>query len=133
MLNASLTILIAFLPLLASATHKPPHLRHRHLSESSQRIHNRKSEPHAIALNRSNQAHTEAHRIIKRQMLKRGTSCKPRQVTSDSLSSVTSISISTTTYENIAAVATAGSTSTSLTDQSDWSKQVRLRGIQAVD
>lgn len=68
-------VLATILPFLAviSAAHNPPHLRHRKLAHSIQQRDEGAVEARADA------GHAAAHRIIKRTIVKKGLTCRPRQ------------------------------------------------------
>jgi hypothetical protein len=70
--------LVALLPFLAiaSAAHNPPHLRHRRLAHSIQM---REETPNGAKVARADAGHADALRVIKRTVVKRGQTCRPRQ------------------------------------------------------
>lgn len=96
----SMRILAAILPLLAvvSAAHNSPYGRHRRHARAVE-------QPHAN-IARSNEAHAQAVRVIKRKVRQRGQTCRPRVAdaqahlavgqSSSSISSSTSSSTSST-------------------------------------
>jgi len=77
------TLLYTLLPIIAASTalasHNPPHLRHRKLAEKVREVVQPESRSPPVAIQgRSNEAHADAHRIIKRSVVKKGQQCRPR-------------------------------------------------------
>lgn len=133
MVAVGITLLFSVLPLFASAIHSPPHLRHRRLANSVRHVSEKGLDVHAANPVRSNDAHAEAHRVIKRQVVRRGASCQTRQGTNSTSAepTTTSATWSATQSNNaVAAFATGGSTSwkgqkhssTTTTSSLDWSQ-----------
>lgn len=71
-------VLASILPFLAlaSAAHNPPHLRHRRLAHSIQQ--REEITPNGAKVARADAGHAEAHRVIKRTIVKKGQTCRPR-------------------------------------------------------
>ncbi|ORY21755.1 hypothetical protein BCR39DRAFT_553057 [Naematelia encephala] len=83
MYRGGFTLILALLPLLtavAAGDIQPPHLRHRRLARSMRPSFEVRSGAQAV---RSNRAHAEAHRIIKRQTLKR-QQCRAKTISTAS-------------------------------------------------
>jgi hypothetical protein len=126
------TYLLLLLPLLSAttlATHAPPHLRHRRLA--SETIRHVKADqpvylPRAISA-RANEAHADAHRSIKRTVMKRGQQCRHKSFTA-SISLATQVATTTVVTSTSTQVTSTDSavtaTSTSTVDQQQASAQV---------
>ncbi|ODO07820.1 hypothetical protein I350_03399 [Cryptococcus amylolentus CBS 6273] len=88
MLANSLPLLTALLPLLAlvdAGSVQPPHLRHRRMANSLRTVEHPGAR--AVAPEGRNTAHANAKRAIKKNMKKRGDTCRPRDSASASASS----------------------------------------------
>jgi len=79
MVAINIAIVFTMIPFFAFASHHPPHLRHRRLANSVRLISRADYAALATYPIRANEAHAEAHRVIKRQVMRRGKSCQPRQ------------------------------------------------------
>ncbi|OCF33812.1 hypothetical protein I316_04524 [Kwoniella heveanensis BCC8398] len=85
MLPSTFTLVAAFLPLLAFTDAKahanaphPPHLRHRRISNAIRQVDENENAPRAIVAPRDNYGHSQAKKIIKKSVKKRGQTCRPR-------------------------------------------------------
>lgn len=115
MLVNSFIVLAALLPALASSRSNPPHLRHRKAAShfKAQRSEGQ-TDGKALAA-RANEAHAEAHRVIKRTVNKRGQTCRPRGVkAADAISSAAAAASSS------AVVSDAPAPSSSIENQQAW-------------
>ncbi|WVQ98292.1 hypothetical protein IAU59_005415 [Kwoniella sp. CBS 9459] len=85
MLASTFYLVAAFLPLLALTDAKahanaphPPHLRHRRLSNAVRQVNENENAPRANVAPRDNYGHSQAKKIIKKSVKKRGQTCRPR-------------------------------------------------------
>ena len=139
MARNTVALLLAFLPLLALASQHPPHLRHRRHFERVRQVQANELDGRALHPEQINVAHAGAHRVIKREVAKRGDSCKPRQLVSSApaettTSSSSSTSATTTATDDVVAAAmiTSPTTSSSSVNAQDaWAHGVSelYRGI----
>ncbi|CAD6582735.1 MAG: hypothetical protein TREMPRED_003374 [Tremellales sp. Tagirdzhanova-0007] len=118
MARNTVALLLAFLPLLALASQHPPHLRHRRHFERVRQVQANELDGRALHPEQINVAHAGAHRVIKREVAKRGDSCKPRQLVSSApaettTSSSSSTSATTTATDDVVAAAMITSPTTS--------------------
>lgn len=139
MVHMNLALLLTVLPLLTVAIHNPPHIRHRRLSNSIRYVHDDDLDGRAVSLAGINDAHAAAHRVIKREVAKRGAACRPRQNSAMSTSTPTSTSAAwsepSSQVEGAAAAAEGGSStaSSSISAQNAWAQHVRISSAACAD
>ena len=137
MLFSSLAILATLVPAMAMDSHNAPHLRHRRQAEIAKRAEEARGLlPNKAGIARSNEAHADAHRAVKRVMKKRGAQCRARVTSSSATAAAvatsdvpaaSSIAIASTTdaasagYENNWAHASSASSAVPTTTSAAWS------------
>ena len=132
MAPSTVALLFALLPLLTLAAQHPPHLRHRRHFESIRQVHADELNSRAVYPEQINEAHADAHRVIKREVAKRGNSCQPRETTSstaaDSATSSSTYTPTTTTatpdYVAAAVITSSTTASSSVDAQGAWAHGV---------
>ncbi|WVQ79815.1 hypothetical protein IAT38_001915 [Cryptococcus sp. DSM 104549] len=142
MLASPLTLLTAFLPLLAlTQAHsiQPPHLRHRRMAANSLRdIAHEHEQPaaRAQAAPRANAGHAEAKRAIKKSVKKRGQQCRPRgskytpSATSSAAAETASESSSSSSSD---AASSTDAATTSLSNDQAWAPHVASTTSSSAD
>ncbi|RXK39172.1 hypothetical protein M231_03529 [Tremella mesenterica] len=116
MINLNLLLpLIPLLSLVQASTHDPAHMRHRRQSQSLRHV---RSDEGARMAPRDNMAHTQAHKLIKKNIKKRGVCRKKGEqapalvAPSSSSSSIATSTWSTTSTSSYTPPATSSSTDT---------------------
>ncbi|WWC86666.1 uncharacterized protein L201_001543 [Kwoniella dendrophila CBS 6074] len=121
MLPSTITLVAAFLPLLAfaSASHAPhpPHLRHRRISNAIRHVKEADNSPRAVVAGRDNAGHAEAKKVIKKTVKKRGgQQCRPRQAATTSFAAA----VPTASAVSSAASSAVSSAQSSAADTQAW-------------
>ncbi|WWC68198.1 uncharacterized protein I206_102121 [Kwoniella pini CBS 10737] len=132
MLPSIFTLIAAFLPLLtltSASTHSPhpPHLRHRRISQSIRHIKENENSPRAIVAPRDNAGHSQAKKVIKKNIKKRGgQQCRPRQAGTTSFqaavptATTASASASAVSSSSASSVGTNNNDNTSVDNAQAW-------------
>ncbi|ODO08558.1 transglycosylase SLT domain-containing protein [Cryptococcus wingfieldii CBS 7118] len=133
MLANSLPLLTALLPLVAlvdAGSAQPPHLRHRRMANSLRTVEHPGAR--AVAPEGRDTAHANAKRAIKKNMKKRGNTCRPRDSASASASSTEAAQVAAANTDSTDSWSSSASQTESAAAEPTWSAPATLNNNEAL-